>query len=171
MARVLIIGYGDPSRGDEGAGWHAARILAGLIREAGVEVRACSRLTPELAGALSQARLAIFIAACKNGAPGTLSCRRVEAGETAPDGQTDPGPAGLLALAGKGRRPVAVAFTVGGRSFEPGENLSPEVAGALPVLLESVYELLKQVCDLPFKGQATNLLQNDREDDIFSVMH
>ena len=61
MARALIIGYGNPLRGDDGLGWRAAEQLAEIIPQSEAEVIACHQLTPELAEPISRARLVIFI--------------------------------------------------------------------------------------------------------------
>ena len=49
MRRVLIIGYGNPLRADDGVGWQAARRLAELRQDEFVETLALHQLTPELA--------------------------------------------------------------------------------------------------------------------------
>jgi hydrogenase maturation protease len=49
MARVLIIGYGNPFRSDDGLGWQIANELSRTNRSAETEVLPCHQLTPELA--------------------------------------------------------------------------------------------------------------------------
>jgi len=67
MAEVLIIGYGNPLRGDDGAGWQAAGILKERIRDERVQVVRSHQLMPEMAEAISRARKVIFIDAdCDN---------------------------------------------------------------------------------------------------------
>jgi hypothetical protein len=46
--QVLIVGYGNPLRGDDGLGWRAAERLRTVIQDAGVEILALHQLTPEL---------------------------------------------------------------------------------------------------------------------------
>lgn len=59
MSSVLIIGYGNTLRSDDGAGIRAAEILA--RRHPDFTVLCVHQLTPELAEVLSQASLAIFL--------------------------------------------------------------------------------------------------------------
>jgi len=48
-ARVLVIGYGNTLRGDDGLGQRAAEALAQRALPDGVEVLSCHQLTIELA--------------------------------------------------------------------------------------------------------------------------
>jgi hypothetical protein len=50
--RVLIIGYGNPLRTDDGLGWRAAYRLAASLKDAPVEALAVHQLTPELGEAI-----------------------------------------------------------------------------------------------------------------------
>jgi hydrogenase maturation protease len=77
MARVLIVGYGNPLRGDDGLGWHAAEALRAALPEA--EILAVHQLTPELAEDASRAELVIFLDAAETGAPGEWRCREIVA--------------------------------------------------------------------------------------------
>jgi hydrogenase maturation protease len=114
MARVLIIGYGNPLRGDDGLGWHAAERLRAELTSEDVEVKAVHQLTPELSDDLSKAELAIFIDAAAEGEPGAVLRREVTpaGGEGAFTHQATP--AALLAAARTlfGRAPEAVLFSV-----------------------------------------------------------
>ena len=139
MPRVLIIGYGNPLRADDGLGWRAAEQL----REAAppdTEVLTVHQLTPELAEDASRAELVVFIDAGEGGTPGSWKRE-----EIAPDAGGQPfthhvTPASLVSAAGTlyGRAPRAVLFSMAGESFEFGEGLSPRVAAALPEMLEEV---------------------------------
>lgn len=60
MADVLVVGYGNDLRSDDGAGrWVADRIEE--LDIAGVEVRSVAQLTPELALAISGRRLVVLV--------------------------------------------------------------------------------------------------------------
>src|SRR5690242_12833541 len=78
MARVLVIGYGNPLRGDDGVGWHAAEALAKSLQDEErvpaerVMVLACHQLTLELAEPLSRVERVIFIDACDGPPPGSV---------------------------------------------------------------------------------------------------
>lgn len=61
MAHTLIIGYGNPLRGDDGLGWHVAQRLAAVLPQHRARIEVCHQLTPELAEPISRADLVIFI--------------------------------------------------------------------------------------------------------------
>jgi hydrogenase maturation protease len=148
MARILIIGWGNPLRGDDGVGWRAAEELAGVLEGHEVSVRVSHQLMPELAEEIAASAIVIFIdAACDNG-PGELRFERIE-----PDGTPSApfshelSPTALLGMAERlyGSRPEAHFISVGGSSFEYGEELSPEVKSALPALVKEVERICGQV--------------------------
>jgi Ni,Fe-hydrogenase maturation factor len=72
---VLVIGYGNALRTDDGVGWHAARLLAGDPRLAHVVVVAEHQLTPELAFDLSLASLVILLDATTETPAGAVTVR------------------------------------------------------------------------------------------------
>jgi len=133
MARILIVGYGNPLRGDDGVGFHAAVRLAAGFAGGEVEVRAVHQLTPELADDLSRAELAIFIDAAAEGEPGAVLLRRLspEGGAQAFTHQATP-PALLSASRALfGSAPEAVLFSIPVESAGFGESMTPPVARAL----------------------------------------
>ena len=75
---VLIIGYGNPLRTDDGLGWQAVQRLAASLKHAPVEALAVHQLTPELGESIRSAGLVIFIDASHEGQPGTWTCAPVE---------------------------------------------------------------------------------------------
>src|SRR5215472_15949009 len=76
LGRLLIIGYGNPLRSDDGIGWLVAKELAKLIGGSAT-VLTVHQLTPEFAEPVSEADLVIFIDACYEGAPGTWQCETI----------------------------------------------------------------------------------------------
>jgi hydrogenase maturation protease len=143
MLRVLIVGWGNPLRGDDGLGWSAAARLAAALPEHDVTVRVSHQLLPELAEEISRSELTIFIdAACDNG-PGKLRLDRVEprCSPAAFSHEMDPQALTGMAKLLYGRTPDAYLFSVGARSFEFGETLSAEVRAALPALVEQVQKV------------------------------
>lgn len=146
MANALIIGYGNPLRGDDGLGWHAARLLADVAAARDAEVVTCHQLTPELAQPISEAATVIFVDAAREGPPGLLDWRRVE-GLAGPASYTHHiSPESLLGLARElyGRSPRAFVVSVAAGSFECGEELSSVVRAALPALVKRVGDLLSE---------------------------
>jgi hydrogenase maturation protease len=130
MARILIVGYGNPLRGDDGAGWRAAQRLRDLVRDPEVEVLCLHQLTPELMEPLSRAAFAVFIDARAGGEPGAIRERRIEPLAGGPASFTHHStPEALLAGARElyGSAAEAVMITVAGEDFALSAELSPPV--------------------------------------------
>ena len=142
MTRTVIIGYGNPLRGDDGLGWHAVERLYDDLAGPEVEVFACQQLTPELAEIISRAQRAVFIDTCRGAQPGTISCQPVKiAAAQPPSFSHHLDPAALLAGAQilYGAAPSeCILMSISGASFAHGQELSPVVAAALPLLVEDV---------------------------------
>ena len=140
MARVLIIGYGNPLRSDDGLGWYAADQLFRTSASRDVEVLPCHQLTPDLAEPVSHADTVMFLDSTHEGTPGELRCREIQAAEGTPSFSHHLSPQVVLGLSRDlyGAFPHAWLLTVCGKCFEPGESLSEEVAGRLPDLKERV---------------------------------
>lgn len=149
MAQTLIIGYGNPTRSDDGLGWHAAQRLSETVKDDSVQILTKQQLTLDLAEQIGEADLVIFIDACTGEAPGILRCRHVAPDVTPPPTLSHHmSPSTLMACTRilYGRCPVALLFSVTGESFEFGEGLSPKVRTVLPLLLESVNGVVAGAC-------------------------
>jgi hydrogenase maturation protease len=147
-AKTLIIGYGNPLRGDDGVGWHAAQALAAVLQNAPAEMMTCHQLTPELAQPISLADLVVFIDAERRQPAGKIFSRRVKPDEAPPSAFSHEfTPATLIAWTQRLYQtcPKAILFSVAGRSFECAEELSPPVAAALPDLVERVSAWVRAV--------------------------
>jgi hydrogenase maturation protease len=158
-ARVLVIGYGNALRTDDGVGWHAGRLLAADPRLAGVIVLARHQLAPELALEMSAATLVILVDASTAAPPGTVTVRRLArpggvSGGPGPGGSpASPGasshhvdPELLLLLARElyGAAPEVVVVGIGVAEMGPGESLTPAVAAALPAVADTVAQLVAE---------------------------
>ena len=142
---LLVIGYGNPLREDDGVGWAAADLLRAELPADRARCIACHQLMPELAELVSQAGMALFVDARAGGVPGALELRLVAPDPSPPAGLTHTfGPGALLALAERlyGRCPPAQLATIVGESFGFGEGLSPAVRAALPELVTRTRALL-----------------------------
>ncbi len=150
---VLVIGYGNSLRGDDGVGPRVAELAAADPRLAGAVVAAHHQLTPELALDMSAARLVVLVDATTDAAPGVVAVRRLDAGGGADasgaggDGGASShhvGPGVLLALARDlyGAAPVTHVVSIGVADLETGEALSPPVAAAVPAALDAVAALV-----------------------------
>ena len=121
----LVIGIGNPLRGDDGVG-------ALLAEQAGG--RSVHQLTPELAAELAELEAVLFIDAWlapAGGAPQLVEV--IPAGARAPDTHRLE-PAQLLAISQAlyGRAPAACLLQVPAHAFEYGNTLSVEIQAALP---------------------------------------
>jgi hydrogenase maturation protease len=152
MARVLIIGYGNPLRGDDALGWEIAGRLVTSIQGEPVEVLALNQLTPELSELISEAELVIFIDASHIGNPGSWTCETVEPNATS--SQTlghHLTPMGLLAYAQTifKANPRALLVSVAGESFDCRQELTPAVTAALPAVEQFVREEIASLTQNP----------------------
>src|SRR5208283_5436391 len=77
MVRILIVGFGNPLRSDDGVGWQVAERLRDELARADVQVVARQQLTPEIADLASRAERVLFVDAARSGKAGSLLCRRV----------------------------------------------------------------------------------------------
>ena len=150
MVGTLIIGCGNPLRGDDGLAWHAIAHLGRRHRFRRTPMICCHQLVPELADYLRTARRVIFIDARApaggENAPGTVSVERLEPRTMSgsPLGHHFD-PAGLLGFAGQvyGSQPEAFAASIVGQSFDVSDTLSLSVQRAMPGLIHKVAELLR----------------------------
>lgn len=146
QSSILVIGYGNPLRGDDGVGWMAVKQLEGLADPSRVRVQAVHQLTPELADPISKAELVIFIDAAADQPPGYLSSSVVKCPDRPGAGPMAHHltPAGLLGLAQHvfGHAPDGLLFTVGGEDFSHKEGLSPAVKQACDRLVQHVMEII-----------------------------
>jgi hydrogenase maturation protease len=126
---MLVIGYGNTTRRDDGAGWYIAQHL--MAHHAPLEAIATHQLTPELADTISHAGFVIFIDACAAMPAGRVLIDSVHGVDDA-SLVHQMTPAGLLTLAQAlyGQSPDALLVTINGRDFGYGEGLSDEVEAA-----------------------------------------
>ena len=144
---VLVVGYGNALRGDDGVGWHAAARLAGDPRLAGAEVLARHQLTPELAEDVSRAEVVVLVDARDDGSvPGSIAVHRVRprpAG-TAWSHYLDPATLAGLAEVLYGAVPPVFLVSVAASSFAGGDRLSPALQQALPGVVEAVAQVVAE---------------------------
>lgn len=148
MARSLILACGNPLRGDDGVAWRIAKLLQGETSQPQVEIHCAQQWTPELAEPISKSQLTIFVDSSAANAPGEIKLQTLPARAENPGPTThDCSPVTLLALArelyqsGPDR---AFLLTIGGQSFEHGEELSATVRAAVPVACEKIRALLQE---------------------------
>jgi hydrogenase maturation protease len=145
LSGVLLIGYGNPLRGDDALGPMAVERLRPLLK--GAELLSCQQLAPELAERLARCELALFVDASARGEPGAVRVQRLR-----PQAEVNPSlthhlhPAALLELARAlyGRAPEAMLVTGAGETFESREALSEkgrealhEISRLIPLLIQN----------------------------------
>src|SRR5262249_55611359 len=123
---ILVIGYGNELRGDDGLGPRVAEAIA-AANYSDVRVRTVFQLVPELSADLAEVGMAVFVDAWADSGRTTVELVRVEAEEIADWSTHRPDPRILLTLAQAvyGRTPEAWWLMVPGRNFGFGEGLSP----------------------------------------------
>lgn len=151
MTRALVVGIGNPWRGDDGVGRAVVeRLAAGGLPE-GCAAMSVRLLTPELAEPLARAARVIFVDAAVDLPPGV-----VEASEVAPDRAARPAshacePEALLALAGVAyaHAPRATLVRIGAARFDCPGDLSALVRGAVDEATRLVRRLVVDDGRLP----------------------
>ena len=144
---ILIIGYGNPLRGDDGVGWRVAEEAAAVLPDPPVTVLTVQLLTPELADPISRSDRLILIDAAAEGSPGKVRCFPIAAGSAAAAslaiGTHEVTLDRLLGMAQElfGRCPPAHMVTIAGESFEVSEALTATVEAAVAEALACVLEL------------------------------
>lgn len=146
-AKTLIIGYGNPLRGDDGLGWAAAASLTPRTDPAHVNIITCQQLTPDLAASISEAALVIFIDAAVEGHPGEVQIRPLTAPPTSDDGTFTHhlDAAGMMELAASlyDATPRAYLVMVRGYDFSFRDGLSDDMQVALNDVVVAVLGLIQ----------------------------
>ncbi len=144
-AQVLVIGYGNTLRGDDGVGPRVAEVI-GNLRLPGVHTLICPLLTPELADPISRAGKVVFVDAAVD-APEQVQWRQLEPKETSQIMAHAADPRTMLALARDvfGRVPQAWWLTI------PAVNLgfSGEFSAAVQRDLKVAVKKIEDFCLLP----------------------
>jgi hydrogenase maturation protease len=138
---LLVIGYGNELRSDDGVGPRVAAAIAEM-QLSGVQAIACHQLTPELAEPIASARAVIFVdAACDSG--GEAKTQRIEPSTTTRIVAHASNPQSLLALARElfGHCPPAWMISVPAVTFDFGEQLSSQAEKGLAMTLVAIQEL------------------------------
>jgi hydrogenase maturation protease len=122
---ILIIGYGNELRGDDGLGPFVAAAIA-AANLSSVRVLTAVQLLPELAADLAEVRLAIFVDASVESSEIGIALRSLSAEDRMDWCMHRADPRALLALtqAVYGRTPEAWWLTAPGQDFAFGEGLS-----------------------------------------------
>ncbi len=145
MSRVLVIGYGNPLRCDDGLAWHVADDLLRRRLSEDLKIIVQHQLTPELAFTVSQAETVLFVDAAEDGLAGEIRCLPVVPladGNTFSHGLL---PGTILSLARDlyGKAPKALLLSLTGENFAHGEIFSRNVTESLPRLVTLIADLIQ----------------------------
>jgi hydrogenase maturation protease len=143
-AGFLVIGYGNPLRGDDGVGPKVAEAIEELHLP-NVRTLICQQLSPEHAEPVSRARSVIFVDAAVD-APKDVQLRKLEPNESSQLMAHAADPRTMLALARDvfGHCPEAWWLTIPAIKLGFGEELSPVARHGYEVALEQIRMLAGQ---------------------------
>ena len=135
---LLVIGYGNTLRGDDGLGPRVAEAVAALNLP-GVQTLICPLLTPELAAPISLAQTVIFVDAAVD-ATNEVQLRRLTPNDTSQLMAHAADPRTMLALARDvfGHAPKAWWLTIPATNLGFSETLSPSVQQGLAEAVEKI---------------------------------
>ncbi len=141
QTQILVIGYGNPLRSDDGVGPRVAEAVAQLNLP-GVRALICHQLSPELAGPISRAHTVIFVDAAVD-APQEVQLRKLKPGASSQLLAHAADPRTLLALARDvfGRCPEAWWLTIPAVNTGFGEALSLETKTGFATALRRIQTL------------------------------
>lgn len=134
---LLVIGYGNPLRGDDGVGWRVVERLQGVE---GITAVSSHQLLPEHAYLIWQVDHVLFVDATVEGQPGEIRIQPLVPETYGAASSHQMSPAVLLAYAEQifGRFPPAHLITITGQHFGYEEQLSPLVMNKLDEVCQIV---------------------------------
>jgi len=141
---ILIIGYGNPLRGDDAIGQRIAERISRHSTRYEVRVLTAYQLTPELVEPISHAQLVVFIDARVDQVVGEILLETVEPLHGAGAFTHNVSPAALLGAARilYGVTPDGLLISIAGTSFDYSGELSPELSLMLPMMTKQVQDII-----------------------------
>jgi hydrogenase maturation protease len=141
--RVLVIGYGNTLRGDDGVGQHVALAVA-KWNVPGLTVMTVHQLTAELAEPIASAKLAVFVDAKVAALGDLVEVHALQSANTDLSIGHTCDPRSLLALASAiyGRQPSAWVVSVPAADFSVREGLSATASRGVTLALARIAELI-----------------------------
>jgi hydrogenase maturation protease len=145
-AELLVIGYGNSLRSDDGVGPRVAEAVEELHLP-GVRTLVCQLLTPEYADAIASARRVIFVDAAVDKTDG-VHFRKLEPGETSQLMAHAADPRTMLALARDvfGRTPEAWWLTIPAIQMGFGTDYSPVTEAGFHTAVAEIKRLAAKGC-------------------------
>lgn len=142
---LLVIGYGNTLRADDGVGPRVAEAVAAMGWP-GVHTLVCQQLSPEHADLIAQAETVVFVDASVD-APTEVRFRALEPGESSRVMAHAANPQTMLALAHDvyGHAPRAWWLTIPALEMAFSETLSPTAQAGLRTAVEMIRSLGAQL--------------------------
>ena len=140
---LLVIGYGNSLRCDDGVGPKVAEAIEALHLPE-VRTLVCQQLSPEHAEPISKVRTVIFVDAAMD-APGEVQLRKLEPGETTQLMAHAADPRTMLALARDvfGHAPEGWWLTIPAVKLGFGTDFSPAAQHGFEVAVKKIQELCR----------------------------
>jgi hydrogenase maturation protease len=141
LQNLLVIGYGNTLRGDDGVGPRVAEAVAAL-QLPDVHALVCPQLSPEHADPIAKARVVVFVDAAVD-APREVQLRRLEPADASQLMAHAADPRTMLALSRDvfGRVPEAWLLTIPAETLEFSETLSPVAQRGLELAVQEIQKL------------------------------
>ncbi len=138
---ILVIGYGNTLRGDDGVGPHVAGEVAAW-HDPRIRTLVCHQLTPELAEDVARATRVIFVDAARGRQE--LGIEKIQAGTQSGRTAHQATPAALLVLARSayGAAPEAWAIAIPAGDFEAGAGISRTCGCHVEPALQAIRNLV-----------------------------
>ncbi|MCF7827826.1 MAG: hydrogenase maturation protease [Candidatus Marinimicrobia bacterium] len=146
MSRILVIGYGNTLREDDGIGPRPAELLEERLCDSDdVRILTVHQLLPEHAAEIAESEYVIFIDASETGEPGDISGVDVSLSPSTLPMTHAPSPGLLLSMARDhfGARPRATLFTLTGSSFGFREGLSETVTSQIHQFIDEIFKFIQ----------------------------
>ncbi|MGC8560733.1 MAG: hydrogenase maturation protease [Phycisphaerae bacterium] len=151
-AELLMIGYGNSLRTDDGVGPAVVQRLSHLLPSqysGSVEVMSCLQLTPELSSYIASYRRVVFIDASVAMSPGRIAISRIKSEELGAQlgHYFTPGMVLTMAAGVFGASPQAWTAAVGCQSTDIGDQLTPVVIAAVERLARHLFRCVTGLID------------------------
>jgi hydrogenase maturation protease len=141
---MLVIGYGNTLRGDDGVGPQVAEAVSALNLP-GVTALSCALLAPELADRIAHARVVVFVDAAVD-APREVQLRPLLPADSPQVTAHAADPCAMLALARDvfGHAPEGWLLTIPVENIAIGEQLSPFARRGFSKAVRAIMQLAKR---------------------------
>ena len=144
---ILVIGYGNPLRRDDGAGVRLAEEISDGPLRSRVRVETDHQLTPEMALMVAESDVDAVVFADAAVGVDDVRVERLQPPDLSPSVGHHLSPAAVMAYADRlyGRCPPAWIVTIPGYDLDHGEGLSERAEAALVVAHTQVVSLLDSI--------------------------